>query len=429
MAEPKYTWCVLGRQLRQWVETAGGGCPIAPCTLVADPNDPQWKLSTLDADLNWKYRDHIYLGPRPAPHEGSELPAREVAPLGKGPFQRAWTHVDRLAQLFHQPDLAAEKDGNEQWVPFHSSYKYDPLEHVFKPEERKFKMRAVQERYPGGVIPAELKTVKAFHGIMSKELVIIKSLLRNHEEPALSEVTNAIYSHHFPGPADNLKYIFIEDVQNEDTREFITEELFSAANGMTFPPAVGGADVESLWVFSAANPQWLPEFEALLGTRIGRTVAFWLLGRYPRGSCTIDKISVALSGEDDPELKVIDMLFEFTTTKPPVKLPALDTAAAKKKAAAGPAPKAEPAPGVKPAFQPVPPVGGKPLKAAIAAAGPVPPPGGKPLAAAMAALPQPSQNEIARRYKNQVIKRKTEEKQEEENDARYGVLRSGKKRR
>ncbi|KAJ5721167.1 uncharacterized protein N7483_009101 [Penicillium malachiteum] len=447
----------LGKKIKEWLETADGACPIAPCTVVV--ND-QYSIDD-KADVPAKFRDDLYAGPVAKGKQGDDTtsedsndsdykppPARAAAaapeeeeevvrvnvdegvigPPGEGPFKKAWTHVDRMAQLFSDVDgldLPGEKDANGEWIEFYSANKYDPVEHLFPANERDARMKAYKKQWAGGVIPDDKKQVQAWYGILTKGVIIIEYMARNHDEPPISEVTNALYSDLVP--EDGLKYVFVHDIQNVHTRDFISKMLFAAHNGHKWPP--GGVGNESLWRYDSNTE----EYEGLMGTNIGRMVGYWLLGRYPRGTCTIPTIYIALSGVDTPQKKLIDLLFGVRPTAPAHELPkdgavVVEGLAPGALKVAGPALKAGiPLPGIKPAFEPVPPLGGKPLAAAIAAIppafGPVPPPGEKPFEAAIAAVP-PTAQEIRKR--NQ---RDREEQQEADVEARFGKLRSGKQRK
>ncbi|KAJ5783315.1 uncharacterized protein N7518_008992 [Penicillium psychrosexuale] len=94
----------------------------------------------------------------------------------------------------------------------------------------------------------------------------------------MSEVCQAIYQNYFP--IDSLKYVYMIDVCNKDTRSFVMDELYTEANGYT-------------WEKDTINCiPGTPEFEALLGTKLGRTVAHLVLGAFKRGTRRISQIKV-----------------------------------------------------------------------------------------------------------------------------------------
>ncbi|KAJ5613938.1 hypothetical protein N7528_007592 [Penicillium herquei] len=396
MARRKYGGVAeLGRQIKGWLATAHGTCPIAPCTVVVNN---QYSLDDKE-DVKGKFRDDLYAGPvfEPTqeesyyydssdldytPSEGAAATQEEeervdfklddegvIGPTGEGPYKKAWTHVDRLAQLFSNVEgleLPDEKDADGNWIAFYSANKYDPIEHMFPANERDARMKAHNRQWANRVIPDDKKQVLAWYGIITRGVMIIEYMARNYDEPPISEVTNALYSDLVP--EDDLKYVFIHDIQNNHTRDFISKMLFSAHNGYRWPPKGAGVSNESLWRYDSDTE----EYEGLMGTNVGRMVGYWLLGRYPRGTCTIPTIYIALSGANTSARKVIDILFMVNPTCPAHKLPEDDGAAVVGGTGTGPAPAPEvapgpafkagrPLPGIKPAFEPVKPLIGKPI--------------------------------------------------------------------
>ncbi|KXG50877.1 uncharacterized protein PGRI_064490 [Penicillium griseofulvum] len=93
----------------------------------------------------------------------------------------------------------------------------------------------------------------------------------------MSEVCQAIYQKHFP--IDTLTYVYLIDVINKDTRSFVREELYTESNGLAWPD-----DKVRDWISGT------PEYEALLGTTLGRTVGRLILGAFKRGTRRISRI-------------------------------------------------------------------------------------------------------------------------------------------
>ncbi|KAJ5711191.1 hypothetical protein N7488_005347 [Penicillium malachiteum] len=137
----------LGKQIKGWLATAQGRCPIAPCTVVANN---QYSLDDKN-DVKGKFRDDLNAGPvfEPTqeesyyydssdldytPSEGAAATQEEeervnfkldnegvIGPTGEGPFKKAWMHVDRLAQLFSNVEgleLPGESDADGHWTEF-----------------------------------------------------------------------------------------------------------------------------------------------------------------------------------------------------------------------------------------------------------------------------------------------------------------------
>ncbi|CAG8081413.1 unnamed protein product, partial [Penicillium nalgiovense] len=93
----------------------------------------------------------------------------------------------------------------------------------------------------------------------------------------MSEICQAVYQNHFS--IDTLKYVYMIDICNKDTLSFVRDVLYTEANGL-----VWADDEIHDWQLGT------PEFEALLGTRIGKTVAHLVLGAFRRGTHRISQI-------------------------------------------------------------------------------------------------------------------------------------------
>jgi hypothetical protein len=89
--------------------------------------------------------------------------------------------------------------------------------------------------------------------------------------PYISEITKAIYEKDFN--IDTLRYVFVTDVANPITRGFI---------------------IGVLWPSNTANPRVIgpetPEFQVILGTPIGKIVAYLILNAFARGTRRIARI-------------------------------------------------------------------------------------------------------------------------------------------
>lgn len=110
--------------------------------------------------------------------------------------------------------------------------------------------------------------------------VIVIEEIKRKSGPYSSQISQAIYEHHFP--METLKYVYMVDVQNEDTLRFVKEELYTRSNGVLEQEDEITERYE--WEYGT------PEFEALLGTRLGRHVAFLILGALERGTRRIESI-------------------------------------------------------------------------------------------------------------------------------------------
>lgn len=461
----------MGANIQSWLASPDGECPIKPCTLVIRDNDPQYR-TVPDEAVTPMGREDIYCG------TSSSSPFTDYsdnAPHSGGPYSNAWTHMDRCAQVFDMPvSVTPREHRNGEWIPYYRVEKWDPIEHTYKEgHERDTRMLALKRRY-GDPLPADKKEEVAWDGFVNRRHVVIDYIVRNHDEPPLSEVTNAIYSKMFPDDDLSLREVFVHDIHNKDTYDFIKNKMFVHANNQVWPPAVGR---QRVFAFDAnTRPD---EFKGLLGTKIGKVVGFWMLGRYPRGTCTISGIHLTISPHDS-QRPVVDMLFQVKPTKPPHKLPEpAQPAEGAAGEAAGPAggdsspEEEEPITG-EPAFLPSSPPS-EPYSTELEAAGPDPPPVvgavavapaiapvippaappvkplGPLLAAAAAAAaaaavgpaapvlkivgpaapvkPPGKPPAAVKKAKKDNLKRKAEQEEMQEADKRYGKTRSGKERK
>ena len=95
--------------------------------------------------------------------------------------------------------------------------------------------------------------------------------------PPISQVTQAIYTRHHA--IDGLRYVFVRTVVNEETRDFVQLQLYTEAHELEWPSWVPRA-----WDVGT------PQYDALLGTRIGKVVGYLVLGAVNRGTRRIKQI-------------------------------------------------------------------------------------------------------------------------------------------
>ncbi|KAJ5569896.1 uncharacterized protein N7459_009326 [Penicillium hispanicum] len=95
--------------------------------------------------------------------------------------------------------------------------------------------------------------------------------------PPIAQVSQAFYERDFD--LGLLKVVFMLYVVNDETLEFIRETLYTQLNNISWP---GGG--RRSWDFGT------PEYDALLGTRLGKLAAYLLLGAFNRGTRRISRI-------------------------------------------------------------------------------------------------------------------------------------------
>lgn len=92
---------------------------------------------------------------------------------------------------------------------------------------------------------------------------------RNSGSPHISEITQAVYENHFD--LSTLRYIFITKVSNVDTN-LAAMHVLESREGL-------GSLHTSTFTWEAPSA----EFHALLGSRLGRLVSYFILGAYGQG--------------------------------------------------------------------------------------------------------------------------------------------------
>lgn len=125
-------------------------------------------------------------------------------------------------------------------------------------------------------------------GSVGESMIVIEDVERewDSDAPYISEVTLALYRATFN--LDDLRYIFVTTILNRETLDVIINQLYTETNGLEWP-------ADRLSVDLSDSETWehgTPEYDALLGTRIGRLVSYIVIGGFYRGSARIARISV-----------------------------------------------------------------------------------------------------------------------------------------
>jgi hypothetical protein len=115
-------------------------------------------------------------------------------------------------------------------------------------------------------------------------------------EPKISQISQAIYERDFS--LQDLRYIFLTNIVNctgipdsLDTSFYITKVLYPMG-GVTWP-----VHQPQLWDSST------PAYEAILGSKLGRVVAYFMLDAFPRGTRGIERIAVWAGKRGQPCLR------------------------------------------------------------------------------------------------------------------------------
>ncbi|KAJ5980222.1 hypothetical protein N7481_007520 [Penicillium waksmanii] len=132
-------------------------------------------------------------------------------------------------------------------------------------------------------------TELSFKGRAGQGVLFIEDIMRSKGStgPWISEISKVVYEDHFA--LDTLRHVFVTNISNEETKTFVNARLNL------------GRD-EKVWESDA------PQFQEILGTRIGKLVAYLLLGAFPRGTRKISRIAMWNTGH---QVKCIQSRFDI----------------------------------------------------------------------------------------------------------------------
>lgn len=130
----------------------------------------------------------------------------------------------------------------------------------------------------------------AWSGCTGSGVIIIDVMMRSRvggnitreimdDVPHASCIAQAFYQRDFE--LDDLRSIFVSDIVNKNTVGFFHEHIYDENFYDDFP---GQISVPQTWEHGS------PEYDGLLGTRIGKVVAYLVLGAFPRGTRRISRI-------------------------------------------------------------------------------------------------------------------------------------------
>lgn len=115
--------------------------------------------------------------------------------------------------------------------------------------------------------------------LICKGAIFGKNIYR-FDGPYWSQIAQAMYERYFP--METLKHVYFTNLDNSDTISAVRDRVYRG-NGLIWPPQTGGG--YKSWEFGG------PEYQCLLGTRLGRAVVYLLLGAFPRGSWRVARVA------------------------------------------------------------------------------------------------------------------------------------------
>lgn len=128
-------------------------------------------------------------------------------------------------------------------------------------------------------------------GVVGPGIIFINNIERakSSDGPFISELTYAVYAQKFD--IQSLKHVWVTDVQNHDTIRFINNHIYAAGTESEYP-----RDALISWNSSSS------QYNALLGTALGKMVSYFILGAFGQGVKRISRICLFRS-YNSPQLQ------------------------------------------------------------------------------------------------------------------------------
>ncbi|KAJ5733111.1 hypothetical protein N7533_013558 [Penicillium manginii] len=125
-------------------------------------------------------------------------------------------------------------------------------------------------------------------GLMWNNMIVLIDIerVKGSDAPQISEVTLALFKHLFD--INDLRYVFVYMVINPETLRFIQTQLYSEDKGLRWAVSQSDVDLEDPETWEHGTP----EYDALLGTRIGKLISYIVIGGFERGSFRIARVAI-----------------------------------------------------------------------------------------------------------------------------------------
>ncbi|KAJ5762062.1 uncharacterized protein N7511_005444 [Penicillium nucicola] len=227
----------------------------------------------------------------PPPKKDPQTAIRETTPQRYGRIEEAgairqkWIENPKDKTCTISPSTLSVAELKTQGWKLDTSIKHTPMataHNLVNPRNPKFK------EYQGILLtnPCPHKGKTDCYWILLAEGVIYAKDIDRHDGPPFSEIATALYKAAWP--IESLGHVYFENVINFSTRRFVQNRLYMAENGLDWPSP---RRPNMVWRYDT------PEYQGLLGTRLGRAVAYIVLGAFPRGTRYISKI-LTYTGRD-----------------------------------------------------------------------------------------------------------------------------------
>lgn len=181
-----------------------------------------------------------------------------------------------ILTLVNVPLTQAEAEKTFQ--PEGTELKFQQLGVPMVDEEDWVSINLVRIDYSARVTAARFRN--AFEGQAGPSALLVE-VIKRKDGPYMSQVAQAFYQAHFP--IGSMKHVFVFDIQNRDTKKFVTGDLYEEGLGVEWKYEDG--TTPRTWYHDTS------EYQALLGTPIGDFVAALVPGVYARGTRVISAIT------------------------------------------------------------------------------------------------------------------------------------------
>ncbi|KGO56883.1 hypothetical protein PEX1_072130 [Penicillium expansum] len=214
------------------------------------------------------------------------------------PWEEKGRSLRRWIERYHEPGCPYPKS------TFAVTYYPQPRDYSVTHESASLDSTWDTWIYPHN-LPAELNKIEiknrkgppvGWEGRTGQGVLFLDWIRRSRRSaaPHMSEFTKAAYEMDFP--LRSLKYVFVTDISETDTVECIRDEVYKS-EGIAYP-----SSEQEIWDSPSR------EFDALLGTTMGKAVAAFVLCAWGQGMKRIARIITFHDGE---YLQRLNMRFDI----------------------------------------------------------------------------------------------------------------------
>ncbi|KAF4771617.1 hypothetical protein HAV15_004330 [Penicillium sp. str.  len=116
------------------------------------------------------------------------------------------------------------------------------------------------------------RKVSSYEHYILQGAIIVKAVYRKKRGPQWNDIALALYKHE--AAIDTLRYVYYTTVENKETQPLVGKVLYNNLPG----PGSGPEATFRIWRMHT------PEFQQILGTKLGRATSRLVLAAWPRGS-------------------------------------------------------------------------------------------------------------------------------------------------